>query len=189
MPAGVSHATGVFFRLGAAVAAPTPPLGRYVGAAMELARLVTDGAARSRRRGATRSSARGGGPGKIMHKPGQKQGSRLGDTPVPSPPSHRSGGAASVLKIGLPQEQASQSLLSPRKARLRVHYFFHAQAVVRAPWREPGRRSGAAFGHAVRRYIRRILKMAQNTTATEASIPVFLLRFAFWKGKWSNFEV
>src|SRR6266403_1372472 len=101
--AGVT-ATVVFF--GSARVRADGPLGRYVGEAMELARLVTEW---SRSRAGERlGGCSGGGPG-IMQA--ANQGAAL------------AGGRSVGLNIGLPHEQRPNPYITPELG-FEFHYFF-----------------------------------------------------------------
>ena len=160
--AGVS-ATVVFF--GSARVRAGGPLGRYVGEAMELARLVTEW---SRSLAGERLIVcSGGGPG-IMEA--ANRGAAL------------AGGRSVGLNIGLPQEQRPNPYITPELG-FEFHYFF-----MRKLWFAHLARALVAFpgGFGTFDELFEILTLAQ-TRKLERSIPVFLYGSAFWK-EVVNFE-
>jgi uncharacterized protein (TIGR00730 family) len=160
--AGVT-ATVVFF--GSARVRADGPLGRYVGEAMELARLVTEW---SRSLAGERLVVcSGGGPG-IMQA--ANQGAAL------------AGGRSVGLNIGLPQEQRPNPYVTPELG-FEFHYFF-----MRKLWFAHLARALVAFpgGFGTFDELFEILTLAQ-TRKLERSIPVFLYGSAFWK-EVVNFE-
>ena len=160
--AGVT-ATVVFF--GSARVRAGGPLGRYVGEAMELARLVTEW---SRSLAGERLIVcSGGGPG-IMEA--ANQGAAL------------AGGRSVGLNIGLPQEQRPNPYITPELG-FEFHYFF-----MRKLWFAHLARALVAFpgGFGTFDELFEILTLAQ-TRKLERSIPVFLYGSAFWK-EVVNFE-
>ncbi len=160
--AGVT-ATVVFF--GSARVRAGGPLGRYVGEAMELARLVTEW---SRSLAGERLIVcSGGGPG-IMEA--ANRGAAL------------AGGRSVGLNIGLPQEQRPNPYITPELG-FEFHYFF-----MRKLWFAHLARALVAFpgGFGTFDELFEILTLAQ-TRKLERSIPVFLYGSAFWK-EVVNFE-
>ena len=160
--AGVT-ATVVFF--GSARVRAGGPLGRYVGEAMELARLVTEW---SRSLAGERLVVcSGGGPG-IMQAANQGAG--------------LAGGRSVGLNIGLPQEQRPNPYITPELG-FEFHYFF-----MRKLWFAHLARALVAFpgGFGTFDELFEILTLAQ-TRKLERSIPVFLYGSAFWK-EVVNFE-
>ena len=160
--AGVT-ATVVFF--GSARVRAEGPLGRYVGEAMELARLVTEW---SRSLAGERLVVcSGGGPG-IMQA--ANQGAAL------------AGGRSVGLNIGLPQEQRPNPYVTPELG-FEFHYFF-----MRKLWFAHLARALVAFpgGFGTFDELFEILTLAQ-TRKLDRSIPVFLYGSAFWK-EVVNFE-
>ncbi len=160
--AGVT-ATVVFF--GSARVRAGGPLGRYVGEAMELARLLTEwGRSLAGERLVVCS---GGGPG-IMQA--ANQGAAL------------AGGRSVGLNIGLPQEQRPNPYITPELG-FEFHYFF-----MRKLWFAHLARALVAFpgGFGTFDELFEILTLAQ-TRKLERSIPVFLYGSAFWK-EVVNFE-
>jgi uncharacterized protein (TIGR00730 family) len=156
-------ATVVFF--GSARVRAGGPLGRYVGEAMELARLVTEW---SRSLAGERLIVcSGGGPG-IMEA--ANQGAAL------------AGGRSVGLNIGLPQEQRPNPYITPELG-FEFHYFF-----MRKLWFAHLARALVAFpgGFGTFDELFEILTLAQ-TRKLERSIPVFLYGSAFWK-EVVNFE-
>ncbi len=160
--AGVT-ATVVFF--GSARVRAGGPLGRYVGEAMELARLLTEwGRSLAGERLIVCS---GGGPG-IMEA--ANRGAAL------------AGGRSVGLNIGLPQEQRPNPYITPELG-FEFHYFF-----MRKLWFAHLARALVAFpgGFGTFDELFEILTLAQ-TRKLERSIPVFLYGSAFWK-EVVNFE-
>jgi uncharacterized protein (TIGR00730 family) len=160
--AGVT-ATVVFF--GSARVRAGGPLGRYVGEAMELARLVTEW---SRSLAGERLVVcSGGGPG-IMEA--ANRGAAL------------AGGRSVGLNIGLPQEQRPNPYITPELG-FEFHYFF-----MRKLWFAHLARALVAFpgGFGTFDELFEFLTLAQ-TRKLERSIPVFLYGSAFWK-EVVNFE-
>jgi uncharacterized protein (TIGR00730 family) len=160
--AGVT-ATVVFF--GSARVRADGPLGRYVGEAMELARLVTEW---SRSLAGERLIVcTGGGPG-IMEA--ANRGAAL------------AGGRSIGLNIGLPHEQRPNPYITPELG-FEFHYFF-----MRKLWFAHLARALVAFpgGFGTFDELFEILTLAQ-TRKLERSIPVFLYGSAFWK-EVVNFE-
>jgi uncharacterized protein (TIGR00730 family) len=160
--AGVT-ATVVFF--GSARVRAGGPLGRYVGEAMELARLVTEW---SRSLAGERLIVcTGGGPG-IMEA--ANRGAAL------------AGGRSVGLNIGLPQEQRPNPYISPELG-FEFHYFF-----MRKLWFAHLARALVAFpgGFGTFDELFEFLTLAQ-TRKLDRSIPVFLYGSAFWK-EVVNFE-
>jgi uncharacterized protein (TIGR00730 family) len=160
--AGVT-ATVVFF--GSARVRAAGPLGRYVGEAMELARLVTEW---SRSLAGERLLVcTGGGPG-IMEA--ANRGAAL------------AGGRSVGLNIGLPQEQRPNPYITPELG-FEFHYFF-----MRKLWFAHLARALVAFpgGFGTFDELFEILTLAQ-TRKLDRSIPVFLYGSAFWK-EVVNFE-
>jgi uncharacterized protein (TIGR00730 family) len=160
--AGVT-ATVVFF--GSARVRAAGPLGRYVGEAMELARLVTEW---SRSLAGERLLVcTGGGPG-IMEA--ANHGAAL------------AGGRSVGLNIGLPQEQRPNPYITPELG-FEFHYFF-----MRKLWFAHLARALVAFpgGFGTFDELFEILTLAQ-TRKLDRSIPVFLYGSAFWK-EVVNFE-
>ena len=160
--AGVT-ATVVFF--GSARVRAGGPLGRYVGEAMELARLLTEW---SRSLAGERLIVcSGGGPG-IMEA--ANRGAAL------------AGGRSVGLNIGLPQEQRPNPYITPELG-FEFHYFF-----MRKLWFAHLARALVAFpgGFGTFDELFEILTLAQ-TRKLERSIPVFLYGSAFWK-EVVNFE-
>src|ERR1700694_4163610 len=160
--AGVT-ATVVFF--GSARVRAGGPRGRYVGEAMELARLVTEW---SRSLAGERLIVcSGGGPG-IMEA--ANRGAAL------------AGGRSVGLNIGLPQEQRPNPYITPELG-FEFHYFF-----MRKLWFAHLARALVAFpgGFGTFDELFEILTLAQ-THKLERSIPVFLYGSAFWK-EVVNFE-
>src|SRR6195256_5929084 len=154
--AGIT-ATVVFF--GSARVRADGPLGRYVGEAMELARLVTEW---SRSLAGERLVVcSGGGPG-IMQAANQGAG--------------LAGGRSVGLNIGLPQGQRPNPYITPELG-FEVHYFF-----MRKLWFAHLARALVAFpgGFGTFDELFEILTLAQ-TRKLERSIPVFLYGSAFWK--------
>src|SRR6266853_1464198 len=154
--AGVS-ATVVFF--GSARVRAGGPLGRYVGEAMELARLVTEW---SRSLAGERLIVcSGGGPG-IMEA--ANRGAAL------------AGGRSVGLNIGLPQEQRPNSYITPGLS-FEFHYFF-----MRKLWFAHLARALVAFpgGFGTFDELFEILTLAQ-TRKLDRSIPVLLYGSAYWK--------
>ena len=160
--AGVT-ATVVFF--GSARVRAGGPLGRYVGEAMELARLVTEW---SRSLAGERLIVcTGGGPG-IMEA--ANRGAAL------------AGGRGIGLNIGLPHEQRPNPYITPELG-FEFHYFF-----MRKLWFAHLARALVAFpgGFGTFDELFEILTLAQ-TRKLDRSIPVFLYGSAFWK-EVVNFE-
>jgi len=160
--AGVT-ATVVFF--GSARVHAGGPLGRYVGEAMELARLVTEW---SRSLAGERLIVcTGGGPG-IMEA--ANRGAAL------------AGGRSIGLNIGLPQEQLPNPYITPELG-FEFHYFF-----MRKLWFAHLARALVAFpgGFGTFDELFEFLTLAQ-TRKLDRSIPVFLYGSAFWK-EVVNFE-
>jgi uncharacterized protein (TIGR00730 family) len=160
--AGVT-ATVVFF--GSARVRAGGPLGRYLGEAMELARLVTEW---SRSLAGERLVVcSGGGPG-IMEA--ANRGAAL------------AGGRSVGLNIGLPQEQRPNPYITPELG-FEFHYFF-----MRKLWFAHLARALVAFpgGFGTFDELFEFLTLAQ-TRKLERSIPVFLYGSAFWK-EVVNFE-
>ncbi len=156
-------ATVVFF--GSARVRAGGPLGRYVGEAMELSRLVTEW---SRSLAGERLIVcSGGGPG-IMEA--ANRGAAL------------AGGRSVGLNIGLPQEQRPNPYITPELG-FEFHYFF-----MRKLWFAHLARALVAFpgGFGTFDELFEILTLAQ-TRKLERSIPVFLYGSAFWK-EVVNFE-
>jgi len=160
--AGVT-ATVVFF--GSARVRAGGPLGRYVGEAMELARLVTEW---SRSLAGERLIVCSGGGAGIMEA--ANQGAAL------------AGGRSVGLNIGLPQEQRPNPYITPELG-FEFHYFF-----MRKLWFAHLARALVAFpgGFGTFDELFEILTLAQ-TRKLERSIPVFLYGSAFWK-EVVNFE-
>jgi hypothetical protein len=160
--AGVT-ATVVFF--GSARVRAGGPLGRYVGEAMELARLVTEW---SRSLAGERLIVcTGGGPG-IMEA--ANRGAAL------------AGGRSVGLNIGLPQEQRPNPYITPELG-FEFHYFF-----MRKLWFAHLARALVAFpgGFGTFDELFEILTLAQ-TRKLDRAIPVLLYGSAFWK-EVVNFE-
>ena len=160
--AGVT-ATVVFF--GSARVRAGGPLGRYVGEAMELARLVTEW---SRSLAGERLIVcTGGGPG-IMEA--ANRGAAL------------AGGRSVGLNIGLPQEQRPNPYITPELG-FEFHYFF-----MRKLWFAHLARALVAFpgGFGTFDELFEFLTLAQ-TRKFDRSIPVFLYGSAFWR-EVVNFE-
>src|ERR1700731_1345835 len=153
--AGVT-ATVVFF--GSARVRAGGPLGRYVGEAMELARLGTEG---------SRSLAgehlivcSGGGPG-IMEA--ANQGAAL------------AGGRSVGLNIGLPHEQRPNPYITPELG-FEFHYFF-----MRKLWFAHLARALVAFpgGFGTFDELTEIITLAQ-TKKLEREIPILLYGESYW---------
>src|SRR5580704_11025696 len=160
--AGVT-ATVVFF--GSARVRAAGPLGRYVGEAMELARLVTEWS-RSLAGGRLLVCS-GGGPG-IMEA--ANRGAAL------------AGGRSVGLNIGLPHEQRPNRYITPELS-FEFHYFF-----MRKLWFAHLAHALIAFpgGFGTFDELFEILTLAQ-TRKLDRSIPVFLYGSAYWK-EVVNFE-
>jgi uncharacterized protein (TIGR00730 family) len=160
--AGVTAAV-VFF--GSARVRAGDPLGRYLGEAMELARLVTEW---SRSLPGERIIVcTGGGPG-IMEA--ANRGAALG------------GGRSVGLNIGLPQEQRPNPYITPELG-FEFHYFF-----MRKLWFAHLARALVAFpgGFGTFDELFEILTLAQ-TRKLDRTIPVLLYGSGFWK-EVVNFE-
>src|SRR5580704_17517082 len=160
--AGVT-ATVVFF--GSARVRAAGPLGRYVGEAMELARLVTEW---SRSLAGERLLVcTGGGPG-IMEA--ANRGAAL------------AGGRSVGLNIGLPHEQRPNRYITPELS-FEFHYFF-----MRKLWFAHLAHALVAFpgGFGTFDELFEILTLAQ-THKLDRSIPVLLYGSAYWR-EVINFE-
>src|SRR5467141_912637 len=160
--AGVT-ATVVFF--GSARVRADGPLGRYVGEAMELARLVTEW---SRSLAGERLVVcSGGGPG-IMQAANQGAG--------------LAGGRSVGLNIGLPQVQRPNPYITAELG-FEFHYFF-----MRKLWFAHLARALVAFpgGFGTFDELFEILTLAQ-TRKLDRTIPVLLYGSGFWK-EVVNFE-
>jgi uncharacterized protein (TIGR00730 family) len=154
--AGIT-ATVVFF--GSARLSADGPLGRYVGEATELARLLTEW---SRTQCAERLVVcSGGGPG-IMEA--ANRGAAL------------AGGRSVGLNIGLPHEQRPNRYITPELV-FEFHYFF-----MRKLWFAHLAHALIAFpgGFGTFDELFEILTLAQ-TQKLDRSIPVLLYGSAFWK--------
>ena len=154
--AGVT-ATVVFF--GSARVRADGPLGRYVGEAMELARLVTEW---SRSLAGERLVVcSGGGPG-IMQAANQGAG--------------LAGGRSVGLNIGLPQEQRPNPYITPELG-FEFHYFF-----MRKLWFAHLARALVVFpgGFGTLDELFEILTLAQ-TRKLDRRIPVLLYGSAYWQ--------
>ena len=160
--AGVG-ATVVFF--GSARARPGGPLGRYLEAATELARLVTEWSRSDC--GGRLIVCSGGGPG-IMEA--ANRGAAL------------AGGRSIGLNIGLPHEQRPNSYITPGLS-FEFHYFF-----MRKLWFAHLAHALIAFpgGFGTFDELFEILTLAQ-TRKLDRSIPVFLYGSAYWR-EVVNFE-
>src|SRR5580704_8901377 len=160
--AGVT-ATVVFF--GSARVRAAGPLGRYVGEAMELARLLTEW---SRACGGERLVVcSGGGPG-IMEAANRG--------------AAQAGGRSVGLNIGLPHEQRPNSYITPELG-FEFHYFF-----MRKLWFAHLAHALIAFpgGFGTFDELFEILTLAQ-TRKLDRAIPVLLYGSAYWK-EVVNFE-
>jgi uncharacterized protein (TIGR00730 family) len=160
--AGVT-ATVVFF--GSARVRAGGPLERYIGEAMELARLVTEWSRALP--GERLIVCSGGGPG-IMEA--ANRGAAL------------AGGRSVGLNIGLPQEQHPNPYITPELG-FEFHYFF-----MRKLWFAHLARALVAFpgGFGTFDELFEILTLAQ-TRKLDRSIPVLLYGSGFWK-EVVNFE-
>ncbi len=160
--AGVS-ATVVFF--GSARARAGGPLGRYMDAATELARLVTEWSCATF--GGRLVVCSGGGPG-IMEA--ANHGAQLG------------GGRSVGLNIGLPHEQLPNPYITPDLS-FEFHYFF-----MRKLWFAHLARALVVFpgGFGTFDELFEILTLAQ-TQKLDRSIPVFLFGSDYWR-EVVNFE-
>jgi len=154
--AGVG-ATVVFF--GSARARPDGPLGRYLEAATELSRLVTEW---SRTDCGGRLIVCSGGGAGIMEA--ANRGASL------------AGGRSIGLNIGLPQEQRPNSYITPGLC-FEFHYFF-----MRKLWFAHLAHALIAFpgGFGTFDELFEILTLAQ-TRKLDRSIPVFLYGSAYWR--------
>jgi uncharacterized protein (TIGR00730 family) len=156
-------ATVVFF--GSARARTDGPLGRYLGEATELARLVTQWSCASS--GGSLVVCSGGGPG-IMEA--ANRGAALG------------GGRSVGLNIGLPHEQLPNAYITPELS-FEFHYFF-----MRKLWFAHLARAMVVFpgGFGTFDELFEILTLAQ-TRKLDRPIPVLLYGSAYWK-EVINFE-